>query len=238
MGRRKSTVINSDLITPPPPALLKAAFNSRSGTMRFGAVAFDKNGEILSIGWNGMPDDTDRAVAAKVEKVLKAEAERLGLDPKTVNLIPGKGFRKTVHAEGRALLNLVRQTGNVADLAKIDHVQIAAVLPNGKYFGIKKMDPQEKEVWATCRHCARAFELAHTHGEILTTNGWIPVNPRHAFESATTARKVPKNFWDTEKKTVAGILRDAGRNNAPDTIETDFMIWKRPPPELLKPAAP
>src|SRR3982751_3705462 len=131
-------------ITPPPQTPLQAAFHSKSGTMHFGAVAFDRAGNVLSIGWNGMPDATDFAIAARLEKKLKTEAERIGLDPKTVNLIPGKGNRKTVHAEGRTLLNLVRQTGRLADVAKIDHVQIAAILPNGKYYGIKKIDPGAK----------------------------------------------------------------------------------------------
>lgn len=201
--------------------------------MRFGAVAFDKNNRVLSVGWNGMPDDTDRAIATRLEKKLKRKAVAAGLDPKTVNLIPGKGFRKTVHAEGRTLLNLVRKTGRLSDVDRIDHVQIAAILPNGKYFGIKKIAPEATEAWATCRHCARAFELAGTHGEILTTNGWPNVNPQHAFESATTQRVVPRNFWDTEKKTVAGILREHGRSNPPDTIETDFMIWQRLPGRAL-----
>ncbi len=123
----------------------------------------------------------------------------------------------------------MRKTGRLSDVDKIDHVQIAAILPNGKYFGIKKIAADATEAWATCRHCARAFELAGTHGEILTTNGWLNVNPRHAFESATTQRIVPKNFWDNEKKAVAAILKAAGRKNPPQTIETDFMIWQRLP---------
>src|ERR1700744_2220001 len=93
-------------ITPPPPALLAAAFNSHSGTMRFGAVAFDKDNHVLSVGWNGMPDDKDREIAARLERKLKRKAVGAALDPKTVNLIPGKGCRKTVHAEGRTRLNL------------------------------------------------------------------------------------------------------------------------------------
>ncbi len=215
----------------PQESLLAAAFRSHSSVMKFGALALDREGRILAEGWNGRPTDRDLAVAAQLERWLRARAEAQGLDPDSINLMPGKGFRRTLHAEGRALINLAaaRKLSAVTEIAR---VRIAAILPNEKYFGIKKMGSGEKELWATCRHCARLFEIAGTHGEMLVSRGrddaaWMAINPRRAFASATAEQRiVPRNFWDGEKKTVSLILQE-DRKNPPPVIETDFMIWQR-----------
>jgi hypothetical protein len=217
-------------ILKPQDSLLTAAFRSHSSVMKFGALALDRKERILAAGWNGRPTDRDMAVAARLEHWLRARAEEQGLDPDSINLVPGKGFRRTLHAEGRALINLAAAR-KLSAVTKIARVRIAAILPNEKYFGIKKMAPGEKELWATCRHCARLFEIAGTHGEMLVSRGgdeaaWMAVNPRRAFASATAERIVPRNFWDAEKKTVSLILRK-DRKNPPPVIETDFMIWQR-----------
>lgn len=136
-----------------------------------------------------------------------------------------------MHAEGRVLTNLVKETGRVEDVQRISRVEIAAVIPNGKYFGIKKMEKDARELWATCRHCARLFDLAGTHGEMMTATEpedipvWTVVDPRKAFRSATQGRIVPPNFWDSEKDSVMSVLR-TNRKNPPLVIETDFMIWR------------
>ena len=214
----------------PDGDLLAAAFNSRSSVMRFGALALGRDGRVLAAGWNGQPDKggVELAAARELEALLREKALEKGLPPETVHLILGKGFRRSLHAEGRALLRYYMETEDADSLSAVARVRIGILFPNGKYFGVKKIADGQAQAWSTCRHCARLFETIGAKGEILTTDGWKRNDPRLSFANASDPQRLaPRSFWDREKEIVSAALREAGRKNPPPVIETDFMEWRR-----------
>ncbi len=194
--------------------------------MRFAAAAFDNKGRMMGAGWNGAVSEKEKAGAERLTAWLREQADLKNIDPEKIRLVRSNGFHKLMHAEMRMLNNIALARGRFSDIFNISMIQTVPVSANGRYFGVRKLEPRGP-IWTTCAPCARVLEVMDIREEMQTTRGWVSVNAATTIINATEKRSVPHNFWDREKETFQDRLRQYDRKNPPPVIETDFMIWQR-----------